>query len=251
VLQNGFAVVLLWSNKDARLDASIGGVTTAVTAIGETTLSISPATQEALPGTTVTYTVANAATSVDTLELSLSDLPVTLVATLAETFLAPGASTTLTIAVAADAGVGTTTAFTVTGTGVIAATTESATGSLAVVATLTPPPVAEPPAPAVADFSVTVTPTTQEMTRGGNLATFVITTQPAGTGSANTTLKLTAQHVRRGLKVDLSRKRVAAGETVILVVRAHRDARRKPYEFVLKASSDQADQRVTLTVVVK
>lgn len=246
VLQNGFAAVLLWSNEDDKLAASTPTVTVGATATGAATVSISPATQEAVPGTSVTYTVANAATSVGTLTLSLSTLPANVTGTFASTTLAPGASTTLTITVAAAAATGTTT-FTVTGTtaatATAAATTETATATLAVVTTLTPAAAATP----AANFSLSVTPTTQEVIRGGDVVTFVITT----TGDANTTVKLKTQHVRSGIKADLSRTRVAAGETVILTIRAHRDARRRAYELTLKGSSNQTDQRITLTIVVK
>ncbi|HYE91956.1 MAG TPA: hypothetical protein VEA38_13085, partial [Terriglobales bacterium] len=71
--QSGFAVALLWSNRLGRLDA--GSATIGATATGEQTLSLTPATQEALPGTAVTFTISNAATSVDTLALSVSELP--------------------------------------------------------------------------------------------------------------------------------------------------------------------------------
>lgn len=243
-LENGFAVVRLWSNAHGALLA--GGAATArigATATGEPTLSLSPASQEALPGSTVTYTVSNAATSVDTLTISLSTLPDTLTAAFGQTVLAPGASTALTITVAADATAGTTTTLTVTGTG--GATAETATASVAVVTALTPAP-----APVAApDFTLTVTPTTQEMTRGGDVATFTATTTQVGSGVSK--VKLKTLHVRRGLVVDLSRTRIVAGETFTVIVRAHRDVRRKAYELTLKASSDQGDQRVRLTIVVK
>ena len=57
--------------------------------------------------------------------------------------------------------------------------------------------------------------------------------------------------LRRGLQVTLSKTQIAAGETVTLTVRAHRDAKRKTYDFELKGSSDQADVRVPLTLVLK
>ncbi len=115
-LQGTFAVELLWSNKDAKLDAGTASSFAGATSTGAQTLSISPATQEAVPGTSVTFTVANAATSVDALNLAVSELPATLVATFGQTTLSPGASTTLTIAVAATATTGTTASVVVTGT---------------------------------------------------------------------------------------------------------------------------------------
>jgi hypothetical protein len=246
-LQNGFAVVLLWSNKDGKLDAGPVTATIGATATGEQTLSISPASQEAIPGSTVSYTVSNAATSVDSLSLSLSELAETLVGTFGQTVLARGESTTLSVAVAAGAVAGTTTTFTVTGTPTTVNSTalESVTATIAVVTALTPAPAAT----TAADFSLTVTPTSQEMVRGGEVITFTITTAQVGDGS--TTLKLKALHLRRGIKAYLSRTRIAAGETAILTIMAHKDAKRKTYEIVLKGSSDQADQRVPLTVVVR
>jgi hypothetical protein len=240
-LQNGFAVVLLWSNKDGKLDAGTADVTIGATATGEQTLSITPSAQEALPGTTVTYTVSNAATSVETLTLTVSALPSTLVATPTDTALAPGASTTLTVTVAADAPLGTTASITVTGAG--ATSTESATATLAIVLALSPAPTP----PAEPDFSLTVTPTSQEMARGGDVATFTIATS----GDPNVTIGLRALHFRKGIKGYLSRRRIAAGETATLTIIARRDARRKTYELVLKGSSDRVDQRVTLTLVVR
>jgi hypothetical protein len=247
VLQNGFAVALLWSNKDGKLDAGTATATIGATATGVTTLSISPATQNAAPGTSVSYTVTNAATAVDALALSVSGLPATVTATFAETSIAPGATTTLTLTIAADATTGTTTTFTVTGTDVVTAT-ETASAILTIGTT---PAGAVPPATpvAAADFSMSVTPTSQEMTRGGDVVTYTITTAQIGAGS--TTLTLKALHLRSGIKAYLSRTRIAAGETATVTIMAHRDARRRAYEFVLKASSDQADERVTLTVVVK
>jgi hypothetical protein len=87
------------------------------------------------------------------------------------------------------------------------------------------------------------------MTRGGDLAIYTITTQQVGSG--RTTIKLKTLHLRKGVKAYLSATRIAAGETATLAIRARRDARRRAYEFTLKASSDQADERVTLTVVVR
>jgi hypothetical protein len=209
------------------------------TATGETTLSISPATQEALPGTTVTYTVANAATSTETLTLTLGEIPPALTVTLADAALPPGTSTTLTVVASADAPLETTT-LTVSGRGAFA--TESATATLAVVAALSPAPVA-----AAADFSLTVAPTSHTMARGGDVVVYTITTD----GSPHTTIKLKALKVRKGIGAYLSHRRVAAGQTATLTIMARKNARRKAYELILKGSSDQADVRVPLTLVVQ
>ena len=242
-LQGTFAVGLLWSNAGAKLDAGTGAFVGA-TATGAQTLSISPATQEAVPGSSVTFTVANAATSVDALNLTVSNLPVTLVATFGQTSLAPGATTTLTIAVASDAVVGTTASVAVTGTTLT--TTETATATLSIVATLTPTTPA-PSTPTPADFTLTVDPATQTMDRGGEVAVFTITTS----GDPNVTIKLKAQHLRKGLNAYLSRKRIAAGETVTLTFIARRDAKRKTYEIVLQGKSDDGEVLVPLTLTVR
>jgi hypothetical protein len=233
--QRGFAVVLLWSNKDAKLED--GSTTPTPTPPATSALSISPATQNVAVGASVTFTVTNSSTAVQTLTLSVSGLPATLTGSFATTSLAPGASTTLTITAAADA-VNGTTIFVVTGTGTTK--TETATATITIGATT--PTV-------VADFSVTVTPTSQEVTRGGDAITFVIATTQVG--AKTTLLKLRTLHVLAGLKAYLSSPRIAAGETATLTIVPHRDARRKRYEIVLKASSDLADQRIPLTIVVK
>jgi hypothetical protein len=244
VLQNGFTVALLWSNQDGKLDAG-SGVAIGATSTGVQTLSITPSTQEAIPGTSVTYTLSNAATSVDTLTLTVSDLPATLVATLGQTTLAPGASTTLTVAVDATAVVGTSATITVTGTSVTS--TEPVTATLSIVSTLTPTTTPTPAAATPADFTMTVDPTSQTMDRGGDVAVFTITT----TGDSNTTIKLKTSHVRRGIKAYLSRTRIAAGETATVTIIAHRDAPRKTYEFSVEGKSKHGKQEVPLTLVVQ
>ena len=233
VLQNGFAVVLLWSNKDARLTAGTAQPPAAVGAV----LTVSPASQTAAPGASAVFTVSSAAAAAETVTLGVDQLPANTTATFAAPSLAPGGSTTLTIAVDAAATLATTT-FTVTGT--------SATINESVPVTLTIGTSTTPPA-AQANFTMTATPTSQEMVRGGDVVTYTITT----TGDGNTTIKLKVQHLRRGLRASLSRARIAAGETVTVTLRAHRDAKRKTYTFELKGSGDTGDVRVPLTLTVK
>src|SRR5437667_207440 len=122
VVQNGFAIELLWSNKDGKLTAggtstSTGtGTTTGPGTSGSTTpgattgtqatssvLIVSPASQNVQQGANVTYTVSSAASAADTLALSVSGLPANVTGTLAQTSITPGGTTTLTIAVAAGA----------------------------------------------------------------------------------------------------------------------------------------------------
>jgi hypothetical protein len=239
--QGAFAVMLLWSNQGAKLDAGTT-VFAGATATGAQTLAISPATQEAVPGTSVTYTVSNDATSVDALNLTVSDLPATLVATFGQTTLAPGASTTLTIAVAATATVGTSASVVVTGTTLT--TTETATATLSIVATLSP---TTPATPTPADFTLAADTATQTMDRGGEVAVFTFTS----TGDPNVTIKLKVKHLRKGVNAYLSRKRIAAGETVTVTFIARRDAKRKTYEMVVEGKSDDGEVLVPITLTVR
>ncbi len=85
------------------------------------------------------------------------------------------------------------------------------------------------------------------MDRGGEVAVFTITS----TGDSNVTIKLKALHVRKGLNAYLSRKRIAAGETVTLTFIARRDAKRKTYEIVLQGKSDDGEVLVPLTLTVR
>ena len=235
--QNGVAVAQLWSNKDDKLDPG-----TAPTAATSTVLSVTPASQTAAPGTSVTYSVTNAATSTDTLTLSVGQLPANVTAAFTDTAIAPGASTTLTVTVDAAATAGTST-FTVDGAGAASTLSDSVPVTLTIG---TPDQVAA----AQADFSMSVTPTSQEMIRRGPAVIYTITTAQLG-DAGSTTIKLKALHVRSGLQVRLSKIRIAAGETVTLTIRAHRDARRKTYELELKGSSDRADVRIPLTLVLR
>src|SRR5207244_1417273 len=88
-----------------------------------------------------------------------------------------------------------------------------------------------------ADFSLTATPTTQETDRGGPFVTFTITSAAVGTDSV--VIKLKTLHVRSALVVHLGQKTITAGETFTVNVRAHRDAPRKTYQFILKGSSNR------------
>ena len=244
VLQNGFTVVLLWSNKDEKLTAGAATTPPATTPAptATTTLSVTPATQTVAPGGTVIYTVTNPATAAGTLALAVSGLPTGVTGTFTATSLAPGATTTLTITAAADAPL-TTATFTVTGTD--GTTTDSATAAITVSTTA---PQTPPAAPA-ADFSVTVTPTSQDVSRGGGVAVYTITTTQVGTGAAR--LKLKTQHVLGSLKAYLSTTRMTAGESATVSIRVHRNTRRKTYDFKLKVSSDTGDQLVPLTLTVR
>jgi len=238
VQQNGFSVALLWSNKDQKLTAGAAAATPPPT---PSTLTITPGTQNAAPGGSVTYTVANPATATDTLALTVTGLPTGATGVFTTPSLAPGASTTLTVTVAADAPLTTSTTFTVTGTA--GAATQTATATIAISTTPTPPPAA------AADFTVTVTPITQDMVRRGPNAVYTITTTPVGGGIVN--LKLKTSHVLGGLKAYLSASRIVAGQSATIAIRAHRDTKRKTYEFKLKVSSDQADQVIVLTLIVR
>lgn len=244
-LQSGFAVVLLWSNKDGKLTAGSAGATTAATATGDGTLSITPATQEALPGTTITYTVANAASATDTLTISLSGLPETITGTLGTKSLAPGASTTLTLDVAADATTGVTTTFTITGLSA-AFVSESVSATVSVVETLS-----EQTAPVVADFSFAVTPAAQDMIRGGPVATFVVATAPADAEAESPRLKVKVVGLQRGLKAYISRSKITAGDAVTVTIMAHRNARLREYAFSIKVASDRLDVLAPVTVTLQ
>jgi hypothetical protein len=240
--QGEFAVALLWSNAGAKLDAGTAGAFLGATATGEQTLAITPATQEAVPGTSVTFTISNAATSVDTLSLAISELPATLVATFGQTSLAPGATTTLTIAVASNASIGTSAQFTVTGTSLTS--TETVTATVSIVETLTP---SQPTTPEVADFTLTVDPSTQSMDVAGEVVVFTVTT----TGDPNVTIKLKVLHQRKGIKAYLSRNRIAAGETVTVTFIARRDAKRKTYDLEVQGRSDDGQVLAPLTLTVR
>ena len=237
VLQNGFSVALLWSNKDQKLTAGTGGTTPPP---NQNPLTITPSTQSVAPGSSVPFTVANLATATDTLTLTVSGLPTGATGVFTTATLAPGASTTLTVTAAADAPLTSSTTFTVTGTA--GAATQTATATIAISTTPTPP---TPPA-AAADFTVTVTPATQIMVRRGPAAVYTIATTQVGTGASR--LKLKMSHVLGGLNAYLSTSRMTAGETATLAVTAHRNTKRKTYELKLKVSSDQADQLIIITV---
>src|SRR5262249_16921603 len=107
--QSGFAVVLLWSNKDQKLEAAhVATVTPTPTPTPPTTsspgvLAVPPATQPIAPGASATFTVASAAKAIEPLTLATTQLPANVTATFATATLAPGASTTLTLAVASAA----------------------------------------------------------------------------------------------------------------------------------------------------
>jgi hypothetical protein len=233
-IQNGFAVVLLWSNKDEKLET--GTATPTTPPATSSVLSVTPATQSIAQGASATFTVANAATSTETLTLAVSQLPASVTATFTDTLLPPGASTTLTLAVDA-AATSSTSTFTVDGTS--GTTTESVPVTVTI-GTSTPV--------AAADFTLTATPTSQDTVRRGTV-TFSVAAAPAGTGSA--TIRLKTLHVRSALRVTLSSARIETGESMTVTVRPTRDAPRKTYEFILKGSSDTADVSIPLTVTVK
>jgi hypothetical protein len=231
--QNSFAVVLLWSNKDEKLDA---GTATPPPATS-TVLSVTPTNPTIAQGASATLTVSNAETATDTLTLAVNQLPANVTATFADTEIAPGASTTLTLTVDAAAASSTST-FTVTGTA--GDTTESVAVTLTI--------GTGGGAAAQADFSLTATPTSQDVIRRGTV-TFTVTSAKVGDGEASL-IKLKALHVRSALRVSLSTNRMAMGESVTVTVRPTKDAPRKSYEFILKGSSDRADVSIPLTVVV-
>ncbi|HYE90220.1 MAG TPA: hypothetical protein VEA38_04330, partial [Terriglobales bacterium] len=241
--QNGFAVALLWSNKLGRLDA--GSVTIGATATGEQTLSLSPATQEAVPGTTVTFTIANAATSVDSLALTVSELPAGITATLSAPTLAPGASATLTVAVAADVATGQSVSVTVLGANSLGVS-EVATATLSIVTTLTA--AAPAPAAAAADFTISVATASLDMPRG-SIATFAVVTAPVG--DAAVPLRVKVVGLNRQLKAYVSRTRTLAGDTIEVTIMAHRRARSRPYAFSILVASKQSEQLVPVTVVLQ
>ena len=114
------------------------------------------------------------------------------------------------------------------------------------VATLTP---TTPTTPATPDFSVSVSPATQDMVRGGDLAKFTITTR--ATGDNPPKLKLKTAGLQRGLKAYFSRSKIVAGETATVVIRAYRDTKLRTYAFSIKAASDRVDQFVPVTIVLK
>jgi hypothetical protein len=248
--ENSFAVVRLWSNREGDLvGGSNGGRGTgaAATSTGLGTLSVTPATQQAVPGSTVTYTIQNAVTSRDTLTLSLDDPPAGVTAAFGSTVLAPGASTALTVTVASGVTAGTSVSLRISGISPAFAV-ETVTATLSVVATLTPATPGTTP-PAAADFAISVTPATQDMVRGGDLAKFTITT--TASGDERPKLKLKTSGLPRGLKAYFSRSQIVAGDTATVVVRAHRDTKLRTYAFAIKVASDRVDQFVPVTIVLK
>ena len=242
--QNGFAVELLWSNKDAKLTAGTTTVTgsTPTARIGDTTtttLSLSPTTQTVAPGASGTYTVSNGTS--DTLTLAVSDLPANITGALGQTLLTAGGTTTLTLAVAAGAATGSTT-FAVTGTG--GASLQSATGTLTVGTAATTPT----PAVSTADFSLTATPSSQPIAAGGEVVTFAIASQP--TGGTNPVIKLQAQHLPHGIKAYISPSTIVAGDTATVTILAHQDPPRGSHDITIKGSSRTRNQRITITIVI-
>jgi hypothetical protein len=240
VVQDGFSVVLLWSNKDEKLTAGTAAATPPPAA-GSSDFSLSPTTQTVAPGASVTYTVTSAATVTETLTLAVSGLPANVTGTFAAPSIAPGASTTLTVSADAAATLGAT-SFTVTGTG--ATTSQTATATVTVSTQTT-----TPAATGATDFSLSVTPSSAETTRGGEAVTYVISTEQVGPGS--TRIRLKVQHLRRGLRAYLSRSTIGGGETVTLTILPHRDAPRGVQTFEVKGTSKGGDQRATLTLTVQ
>jgi len=187
-------------------------------------------------GSTASYTVSLAATATETVTLGVEGLPTNVTAAFTALTLAPGATTTLTITAAADAVAGTT-GLTVTATG--DTTSESVGVDLTVTTTST--------SDTATDFTLAVTPTEQEMDRGGAAAVFLVATE----GEGRTRIRFKVLHLRKGLKAYLSRAQAGGGETVTLTIIARRDARRGVHEFELKGTSKTGDQRVPLTLTVK
>jgi hypothetical protein len=247
--QNGFAVELLWSNKDAKLTAGTTTVTGFIPTvrIGETTtttsisLSLSPTTQTVAPGASGTYTVSNGTS--DTLTLAVSGLPANVTGTLGQTVLTAGGTTALTLAVATGAATGSTT-FTVTGTG--GTSLQSTTGTLTV-GTAAAATTATPAA-STADFSLTATPSSQPIDAGGEVVTFTITSQP--TGAANPRIKLQAQHLPHGIKAYISPSTIVAGDTATVTILAHQDPPRGSHDITIKGRSRTRNQRITITIVI-
>jgi hypothetical protein len=245
VVQDGFAVELLWSNAEGKLSAG-ASTTTGPASQTSTILSVSPASQNALQGATVIYTVASVASATDTFALSVSGLPAEVTGTFAQTSLAPGGTTTLTLSVAPGAANGTT-SFTVTGTGLTS--TQSASASLTVGtvtdAGATPPPAA---APSRADFTLSVTPTTQPIVSGGEAVTFTISS--GRTFRTDTVIKLEAQRIPKHMRANLSSRVIAAGESVTLTIVARRKMPGGIREITIKGKSRRGTQRVTISLVV-
>ncbi len=245
--QNGFAVELLWSNKDAKLTAGTTTVTGSIPSvrIGDATtsssisLSLSPTTQTVAPGASGTYTVSNGTS--DTLTLAVSGLPANVTGTLGQTVLTPGGTTTLTLAVATGAATGST-AFAVTGTG--GASLQTASGTLSVGTTTTTPT----PVVSSADFSLTATPSSQPIDAGGEVVTFTIASQP--TGATNPVIKLQAQHLPHGIKAYISPSTIVAGDTATVTILAHQDPPRGSHDITIKGSSRTRNQRITITIVI-
>ena len=262
VVQNGFAVELLWSNKDGKLTA---GGTSASTGTGTTTgtgtsvsttpattgtqatssvLTVSPASQNVQPGASVTYTVSTAASAADTLALFVSGLPANVTGTFAQTSITPGGTTTLTIAVAAGAANATTT-FTVTGTG--ATSTQSASATLIVGTGTAVTPAATTVVP-TADFVLSVTPDTQTIAAGGEVIRFTISSQP--TFRPPTRITLQAQHLPHGINAYLSPRVITTGQSATLTLLAHQDPPRGSHDITIKGSSRRGVQRITVTIVI-
>ena len=260
VVQNGFAVELLWSNKDGKLTAggtgtgTTTGTGTSVSTTPPTTgtqatssvLTVSPASQNVQQGASVTYTVSSTASAADTLTLSVSGLPANVTGTLAQTSITPGGTTTLTIAVAAGAANATAT-FTVTRTG--ATTTQSASATLVVGTGTT---TAETPAATTvvptADFVLSATPATQNITAGGEVIRFTISSQP--TFRPPTRITLQAQHLPHGINAYLSPPVITTGQSATLTLLAHQDPPRGSHDITIKGSSRRGVQRVTVTIVI-
>jgi hypothetical protein len=190
--------------------------------------------------------VSSAASAADTLALSVSGLPANVTGTLAQTSITPGGTTILTIAVAAGAANATLT-FTVTGTG--ATTTQSASATLVVG---TGSATAETPAATTvvptADFVLSVTPTTQNITAGGEVIRFTISSQP--TFRPPTRITLQAQHLPHGINAYLSPKVITTGQSATLTLLAHQDPPRGSHDITIKGSSRRGVQRITVTIVI-
>jgi hypothetical protein len=81
----------------------------------------------------------------------------------------------------------------------------------------------------------------------GEVAVFTVTT----TGDPNVTIKLKVLHQRKGIKAYLSRKRIAAGETVTVTFIARRDAKRRTYDLEVQGRSDDGQVLAPLTLTVR
>jgi len=220
--------------------------TTTGTQATSSVLTVSPASQNVQPGASVTYTVSSAASAADTLALFVSGLPANVTGTLAQTSITPGGTTRLTIAAAAGAANATTT-FTVTGTG--ATTTQSASATLVVgTGTATAQTPAATTVVPTADFVLSVTPTTQAITAGGEVIRFTISSQP--TFRPPTRITLQAQHLPHGIKAYLAAKVITTGQATTLTLLAHQDPPRGSHDITIKGSSRRGVQRITVTIII-